>query len=90
MGSPVFFLDPNISKPAEFNDNEEDFHTYVRNLNRTTKQKVARMESASEERDEDFDDIDDPQDFDDDKDDNGQPYVKEQGSKRQYYVQGPQ
>ena len=33
-GSPVFFLDPDVSEPAESNDNEED---YVRNLNHTTK-----------------------------------------------------
>ena len=69
-GSPVFFSDPNISEPTESDDNEEDFHTYVRNLNHTTKQKVAIMESASEGRDKDYDDVDNPQDFDDDEDSN--------------------
>ena len=69
--SPIFFSDPDISEPTESYDNEEDFHTYVRNLNHTTKRKVTRMESASEERDKDFDDVDDPQDFDDDEDDDG-------------------
>ena len=78
---PVFFSDPDISEPTESDDNEEDFHTYVRNLNHTTKRKVTIMESASEGRDEDFDN---------DNDDDGRPYVKEEGLKQQYYIQGPQ
>ena len=35
--SPIFFSDPDVFEPAESDDNEEDFHTYVRNLNCTTK-----------------------------------------------------
>ena len=88
--SPIFFSDPDVFEPAESDDNEEDFHTYVRNLNCTTKWKVVIMESASEGRDEDFDDVNDGQDFNDDEENDGWPHMKEEGSKQQYYVQGPQ
>ena len=76
---PYFFPDPAESDPEPDPNDDEDFQTFVRKLNRTSKRNV--VESASEEVDED-----DEEDFDDDEDDDGRRYVKEEG-KHQYYSQ---